>query len=109
MRRSSAFIPWRLRISGVVRTARSLGSVAVNENQGSAGKPGSAEPTGGVAGRFAITSVAQLGAAAAGGLFALVIGRSFGTSAETDGLFAAYSAYTVMMMIAQSLRLSMVP
>lgn len=81
----------------------------MNENQGSAGKPGSAEPTGGVAGRFAITSVAQLGAAAAGGLFALVIGRSFGTSAETDGLFAAYSAYTVMMMIAQSLRLSMVP
>jgi len=62
-----------------------------------------------LAGRVAITSIAQLGTMAFGGLLALLIARRFGTSAETDGMFAAYSVYGVFLMVAQSLRLTMVP
>jgi peptidoglycan biosynthesis protein MviN/MurJ (putative lipid II flippase) len=46
---------------------------------------------------------------AAGGILAALIGIRFGTSAQTDGLFAAYSLYGLLLMIAQSLRLTMVP
>lgn len=62
-----------------------------------------------IAGRVAVTSIAQIGTMAAGGLLAIIIGRRFGTTAETDGLFLAYSVYGVLLMVAQSLRLTMVP
>jgi peptidoglycan biosynthesis protein MviN/MurJ (putative lipid II flippase) len=62
-----------------------------------------------LAGRVAITSIAQLGTMAFGGLLALLIARRFGTSSETDAMFAAYSVYGVFLMVAQSLRLTMVP
>jgi peptidoglycan biosynthesis protein MviN/MurJ (putative lipid II flippase) len=50
-----------------------------------------------------------MGTMVAGGLLALLIGRRFGTSARTDGLFAAYSVYGIVLTVAQSLRLTMVP
>lgn len=62
-----------------------------------------------LAGRVAITSIAQFGTMAAGGVLAALIGIRFGSSAQTDGLFAAYSLYGLLLMIAQSLRLTMVP
>ncbi len=71
--------------------------------------PASAEAPQPIAGRVAITSVAQIGTMAAGGLLAILIGRRFGTNAQTDGLFLAYSVYGVLLMVAQSLRLTMVP
>jgi len=56
-----------------------------------------------------ITSVAQLGTMLCGGLLAVVIAHRFGATARTDAMFAAYSTYSVLLAIAQSLRLTMVP
>jgi len=51
------------------------------------------------------TAVVSLGAAVA----AAVLAREFGRTAETDGLFAAYSIYLVLVLAAQALRVVVLP
>jgi len=51
------------------------------------------------------TAVVSLAAAVGGALLA----REFGRTAETDGLFAAYSVYLVLVLAAQALRVVVLP
>ena len=46
---------------------------------------------------------------ATGGLMAILIAARFGGSRSTDGFFAAYSVYGLVLLIAQSTRLTVVP
>jgi peptidoglycan biosynthesis protein MviN/MurJ (putative lipid II flippase) len=55
-----------------------------------------------------VTSTAMLAAMATGGLLAIVVLLKFGKNAETDGFFAAYGVYAVLLALAQSLRASAV-
>ena len=51
------------------------------------------------------TAVVSIGAAVA----AAVLAREFGRTADTDGLFAAYSVYLVLVLAAQALRVVVLP
>jgi hypothetical protein len=51
------------------------------------------------------TAVVSVGAAVAGA----VLAREFGRTAETDGLFAAYAVYLVLVLAAQALRVVLLP
>jgi hypothetical protein len=51
------------------------------------------------------TAVVSIGAAVAGA----VLAREFGRTAETDGLFAAYAVYLVLVLAAQALRVVVLP
>jgi peptidoglycan biosynthesis protein MviN/MurJ (putative lipid II flippase) len=55
-----------------------------------------------------VTAVSLIVTMALGGLLSLLIALEFGKSATTDGLFAAYSVYGVLALVAQSLRTTMV-
>jgi peptidoglycan biosynthesis protein MviN/MurJ (putative lipid II flippase) len=55
-----------------------------------------------------VTSLAMLAAMAVGGLLAIVVLLKFGKNAETDGFFAAYGVYAVLLALAQNLRASVV-
>jgi peptidoglycan biosynthesis protein MviN/MurJ (putative lipid II flippase) len=46
---------------------------------------------------------------ATGGFLAILIASRFGSTAETDGFFAAYGIYGVVVLLAQSTRLTLVP
>ena len=61
-----------------------------------------------VAASAAITSVATAATMLSGGIFALLIAARFGSTAETDGFFAAYGVYTVVVLVAQSTRTTIV-
>jgi peptidoglycan biosynthesis protein MviN/MurJ (putative lipid II flippase) len=61
-----------------------------------------------LAGSALITAVAQLTVMAVGGLLAIVILWKFGKNKETDGLFAAYGVYGVVLTVAQSFRTTIV-
>src|SRR4051794_41075216 len=67
-----------------------------------------ARPPRRVAVAAALTSVAQAVAMAIGGLLAILIAARFGTSAQTDGFFAAYGVYGLIVLVAQSSRLTLV-
>jgi hypothetical protein len=56
-----------------------------------------------------LTSGGQAMAMATGGLMAVLIAARFGGSGSTDGFFAAYSVYGLVLLIAQSTRLTVVP
>lgn len=56
----------------------------------------------------ALTSVATAATMVTGGVFALLIAGRFGSTAETDGFFAAYGAYTIAVLVAQSMRTTIV-
>ena len=56
-----------------------------------------------------LTSGGQAAAMATGGLMAIFIAARFGSSGRTDGFFAAYSVYGLVLLIAQSTRLTVVP
>ncbi len=56
-----------------------------------------------------LTSGGQAAAMATGGLMAILIASRFGSSGRTDGFFAAYSVYGLVLLIAQSTRLTVVP
>jgi peptidoglycan biosynthesis protein MviN/MurJ (putative lipid II flippase) len=61
-----------------------------------------------IAGSVAITAGAQLVAMATGTVVAILVVAEFGKGARSDGLFAAYGVYSVLVMLAQSVRLTMV-
>lgn len=56
-----------------------------------------------------LTSGGQAMAMATGGLMAILIASRFGGSSATDGFFAAYSVYGLVLLVAQSTRLTVVP
>lgn len=56
-----------------------------------------------------LTSVSQAMAMGTGGLLAVLIAVRFGGSARTDGFFAAYAVYGLILLLAQSTRLTVVP
>ncbi len=62
----------------------------------------------GVGASAALTSVATAATMLTGGVFALLIAGRFGSTAETDGFFAAYGAYTIAVLVAQSMRTTIV-
>lgn len=66
------------------------------------------DPRGRLAGSAALTSLATAATMVSGGIFALLIAARFGTSARTDGFFAAYGVYTVAVLVAQSMRTTIV-
>jgi peptidoglycan biosynthesis protein MviN/MurJ (putative lipid II flippase) len=61
-----------------------------------------------VAGSALVTSLSTIAAMAMGGLLAIVVLLLFGKTARTDGFFAAYGVYAVIIALAQSLRASSV-
>lgn len=62
----------------------------------------------GMASNAAITAVTQVASMALGAAVAVVILLRFGKDTETDGLFAAYGVYGVLVVIAQSFRTTVV-
>lgn len=62
----------------------------------------------GMASNAAITAVTQIASMGLGAAIAVVILLRFGKDADTDGLFAAYGVYGVMVVIAQSFRTTIV-
>lgn len=64
--------------------------------------------TRGMAANAAITALSQVASMALGAVIALVILLRFGKDAETDGLFAAYGVYGVVVVVAQSFRTTIV-
>jgi peptidoglycan biosynthesis protein MviN/MurJ (putative lipid II flippase) len=61
-----------------------------------------------MAANAAITALSQVASMALGAVIALVILLRFGKDAETDGLFAAYGVYGVLVVVAQSFRATIV-
>ena len=61
-----------------------------------------------MASNAAITAVTQVASMGLGAAIALVILLRFGKDAETDGLFAAYGVYGIVVVIAQSFRTTIV-
>src|SRR3954447_3096388 len=61
-----------------------------------------------VAGSAAVTAALQLTSMAVGAVFALLILRQFGKSPETDGLLAAYGVYGLVLVVAGTLRTTIV-
>ena len=55
----------------------------------------------GMASNAAITALTQIASMGLGAAIAVVILLRFGKDADTDGLFAAYGVYGVMVVIAQ--------
>jgi peptidoglycan biosynthesis protein MviN/MurJ (putative lipid II flippase) len=62
-----------------------------------------------VAASVALTSVAQIATMVLGGVLAVLVAAEFGSNAQTDGFFAAYGVYALVILLAQSLRVSVVP
>ena len=56
-----------------------------------------------------LTSGGQAMAMATGGLMAILLATRFRGSSATDGFFAAYSVYGLVLLVAQSTRLTVVP
>jgi peptidoglycan biosynthesis protein MviN/MurJ (putative lipid II flippase) len=56
----------------------------------------------------AVTAGAQLVAMASGTVLAILVVVQFGKGPESDGVFAAYGLYSVLVMLAQSVRVTMV-
>lgn len=61
-----------------------------------------------VAGNAAITAALQVASMAVGAVFALLILRQFGKSPRTDGLLAAYGVYGLVLVVAGTLRTTIV-
>lgn len=57
---------------------------------------------------MAVTAGAQLVAMASGTVLAVLVVIEFGKGPESDGVFAAYGLYSVLVMLAQSVRVTMV-
>jgi peptidoglycan biosynthesis protein MviN/MurJ (putative lipid II flippase) len=61
-----------------------------------------------MASNAAITAVTQIASMGLGAVIAVVILLRFGKDVETDGLFAAYGVYGILVVIAQSFRTTIV-
>ena len=76
--------------------------------------PNEPKPAGGgppsqrIAGSVAVTAGTQLVAMASGTVLAVLVVIQFGKGPESDGVFAAYGLYSVLVMLAQSVRVTMV-
>ena len=68
----------------------------------------STERTRGMASNAAITAVTQVASMTIGAAIAFVILLRFGKNRETDGLFAAYGIYGIVVVIAQTFRTTIV-
>jgi peptidoglycan biosynthesis protein MviN/MurJ (putative lipid II flippase) len=62
-----------------------------------------------VAASVALTSVAQIATMTLGGVLAILVAAEFGSDARTDGFFAAYGVYAMVILLAQSVRVTVVP
>src|SRR2546422_11514798 len=60
-------------------------------------------------GSAAVTAVLQVTTMALGGVIAILIFHAFGKGRDTDGLFAAYGVYGIVVILAQTFRTTMVP
>ena len=67
-----------------------------------------AERSGRVAVSAGLTSLAQGAAMLSGAILAVLVATRFGSTARTDGFFAAYGAYSVLVLFAQSSRTAIV-
>jgi O-antigen/teichoic acid export membrane protein len=67
-----------------------------------------APTTGRLAGNTLVTAVSQVVTMGLGALLALLVLFVFGKTPKTDGLFTAYGVYGVLLMLAQSLRTTIV-
>ncbi|HEX8075275.1 MAG TPA: lipid II flippase MurJ [Thermoleophilaceae bacterium] len=65
-------------------------------------------PPGRLASNAVVTAVAQGASMLLGGVVALIIQLRFGKDAETDGLFAAYGVYGILVVVAVSFRATIV-
>ena len=63
---------------------------------------------GNVASNAAITSISQAATMISGGLLALIVAATIGSTAETDGFFAAFAVYSMVAAFAQSARTTIV-
>lgn len=61
-----------------------------------------------VARDVALTGLSQSAIMVAGGVLAVLVAAKFGGSAETDGFFAAYGVYSIIVLFAQACRTSVV-
>jgi peptidoglycan biosynthesis protein MviN/MurJ (putative lipid II flippase) len=61
-----------------------------------------------VAASTLVTSVAQAAAMLGGGVLAALAGWKYGSGSNTDGFFAAYAVYALVVMLAQASRTSIV-
>jgi peptidoglycan biosynthesis protein MviN/MurJ (putative lipid II flippase) len=61
-----------------------------------------------LAGNAAITSASQAATMITGGLLAVLVAAMIGSTAETDGFFAAYGVYAMIVSFAQSARTTIV-
>jgi peptidoglycan biosynthesis protein MviN/MurJ (putative lipid II flippase) len=56
----------------------------------------------------ALTAVSAVATMATGGILALLIAARFGSTEHTDGFFAAYGVFGIVVLVAQSTRLTLV-
>ena len=61
-----------------------------------------------VAASTLMTSIAQAAAMLGGGVLAALVAWKYGSGSETDGFFAAYAVYALVVMLAQTSRTSIV-
>jgi peptidoglycan biosynthesis protein MviN/MurJ (putative lipid II flippase) len=54
------------------------------------------------------TTIGQIVVGVASGIQAVIVGAKFGVTAETDGVFAAYGVYSLVVLLAQSWRATLV-
>jgi peptidoglycan biosynthesis protein MviN/MurJ (putative lipid II flippase) len=66
-------------------------------------------PEGLIARNAIVTAVSVTGSMVLGAILAVLVLHEFGKDAETDGFFAAYGVYALLLTIAQSLRAAVVP
>ena len=60
-------------------------------------------------GSGALTAVSTLVVMGASALAGVIIARELGITDETDGFFAAYSVFIVIVLVAQAIRLAVLP
>src|SRR5919201_4042654 len=68
-------------------------------------RPDPAEPRR-VAVSVALTGASQAVSMVAGGVLAVVVAAYFGSTPQTDGFFVAYGVYSLLVLVAQSMRTS---
>lgn len=60
-------------------------------------------------GRGAVTALGTFTVSVAAAIAGVILAREFGRTAETDGLFAAYSLYLAIVLVAQASRIVVLP
>ncbi|MFO7573295.1 MAG: hypothetical protein R6W48_11955 [Gaiellaceae bacterium] len=60
-------------------------------------------------GSAALTAASLLVVTGFAGIVGIVIAREFGRTEETDGFFAAYGVFVVVVLAAQAIRIAVIP